>query len=112
MSVKSLSQIAKSLAEYLADSGQLSKSEQLMRNLESETFKGSKHLVAEVTTAYPLDAENRRELVAALHKKTNAESVELIEVVDQNILGGLILRTPDAELDTSIRTKLKKLKAI
>jgi F0F1-type ATP synthase delta subunit len=34
------------------------------------------------------------------------------ETVDKDLVGGMVARTPDAELDVSVRNKLRKLAAI
>jgi F0F1-type ATP synthase delta subunit len=38
--------------------------------------------------------------------------VDLSESIDRSLIGGLIARTPDAQLDASVRTKLKQLATI
>ncbi|WP_188908101.1 F0F1 ATP synthase subunit delta [Aureimonas endophytica] len=64
---------------------------------------------AEVTSAQPLDDNQRRELgetLGAYAKKT----VTMRETVDPAILGGLIVKIGSRQIDTSLRTKLNSLK--
>ena len=65
--------------------------------------------VAYVTTAYLLDAEKKQQIAKRLVETTGYEKVEMNYIVDQNIIGGMIIRIGDRVVDSSIRTKLNKL---
>ena len=43
-------------------------------------------------------------------KKNGKSEVELTEFVDENILGGVIIRMGDKQLDASVSRNIKKLK--
>jgi len=65
--------------------------------------------IASITTAVPLSPELRAQVnqkIASLTGKT----VQLIEKVDQNMIGGFILRVGDKQVDDTIRTDLRHLK--
>lgn len=66
-------------------------------------------VVAQLTSAYPLEDEQlasiKAELSAAMKTDVNLEAT-----VDENILGGLIVRVGSRMIDSSIRTKLQNLK--
>lgn len=64
---------------------------------------------AEVTSAHPLNDEQRRELRDVLGAYTH-KSVQMHESVDPAILGGLVVRVGSRQIDTSLRTKLNSLK--
>lgn len=68
------------------------------------------HVEAKVTTARPLDAVLRKELVAYVKQMENASDVSLNEHIDARILGGVIIETPQHRFDASVSTKLKRLK--
>lgn len=76
----------------------------------SELYKEHYNIsTIEVTTAVPVDAELRNRILEVLEKKTGS-TIELIEKVDEKIIGGFILKTGDMEYDSSLRNSLKKLK--
>lgn len=54
--------------------------------------------------------ENLRKTILASIKKTiNNHNLELIEKVDSTIIGGMILRVGDKQIDESIRRKINDL---
>ena len=62
-----------------------------------------------VITAIPLDDDLKKEVVNFANKE-NKSTIELVEKVDKNIIGGTIIRMDDKQLDASISSKLKSLK--
>ena len=65
--------------------------------------------VAQVTTAFPLTGDLEIKVLAKIKELTN-KAVELENIVDENILGGFILRIGDKQYDASVSNKLNKLK--
>ena len=63
---------------------------------------------AQVTSAHPLDAASLEQLKAAL-KRAAGRDVQLQTVVDESLLGGLIVRMGSRMLDGSLATKLSNL---
>jgi len=75
-----------------------------------EIYKANKNIQsASVTTATPLDAKLRDEMVAIV-KKATGNTVELHEEVDPAIIGGFILRWGDNQIDSSVVSRLSALK--
>lgn len=64
---------------------------------------------AEVTTAVALDAKLRGEIEKLVAQISKFDKVELIEKVDEDIIGGYILQVGDRQIDDSLKTKLKAL---
>ena len=64
---------------------------------------------ATVTTAMPMDAALRAEVMNVI-KKTVKGDIELKEVVDKKIIGGYILTLKDKQIDASISSKINLLK--
>lgn len=72
-------------------------------------YKRHKNIItAHVTSAVPLD-DTLRNKVIGIVKETGA-GVDLIEKVDTEIIGGLIVRVEDKQVDASIARKLNDLK--
>ena len=104
--------IAKVLAAYLSSNHQMRQSELIIRDIETELANSYQHLSADIASARTLTTETRNALVAMLKLETGAKTVELSERVDGDLLGGVIVRTPEAEMDASLKKKLTRLRAI
>ncbi len=73
----------------------------------NEELKGEG--VAYVTTAVPLSAHLEKELLKKVTKITG-NKVTIENKIDENIIGGFILRVGDLQYDASIANKLSNLK--
>lgn len=100
------------LAAYLLEHKQQKHIDLLLLDIASELQETDAHLYADVASAFPLDGSARNELVAYLQRAAGVKTVELNEQVDAALLSGVVVRTPDQELDTSARTKLQKLASL
>jgi F-type H+-transporting ATPase subunit delta len=65
---------------------------------------------ATVITAIPLDAGLRAEFEKLVKNYSDKKQVELIEKVDQDMIGGFVLNVGDRQIDASIKNKIKSLK--
>ena len=65
--------------------------------------------VAHVTTATPLDAATREQVLAII-SKTKGTNIELVETVNKDLIGGFILRWGDRQIDASVTRKLQSLR--
>ncbi|MEO1985851.1 MULTISPECIES: F0F1 ATP synthase subunit delta [Martelella] len=66
-------------------------------------------VTAEVTVAHALSKEQQQELKTAL-KDVTGKDVALDITEDASLLGGMIVKVGSRQIDTSLRTKLSKLK--
>ena len=66
--------------------------------------------LAEVRTALPLDAEQRRDVATRLRELTGSE-IEINEVIDESLIGGIAVRIGDRLYDASVRNRLERLRA-
>lgn len=74
-----------------------------------DIYKTHKNITtATVTTAVPLSKEQKSKIIALLGKEGKSD-VDLKEVVDADIIGGMVLRIGDKQVDESIKRKLKNL---
>ena len=64
---------------------------------------------ASVITASPLDESLRSEVISFI-KKHGSDNVELTEMVDENIIGGAIIRMGDKQLDASVSKSISELR--
>ena len=104
--------VAKVLAAYLVANRQTRLAGLLLRDVMVAALNNHRHLCSEIISARRLSDDVKAELTKMLRRETGATSVELLETIDKDVVGGVIVRTPESELDASLETKLKHLKAI
>ncbi|WP_343486940.1 ATP synthase F1 subunit delta [Allomuricauda sp. d1] len=75
--------------------------------LQYEKMKGE--AMAYVTTAAPMTADLEKKILAQV-KKMTGNKVTLENKIDEDIVGGFILRVGDLQYDASVANKLNKLK--
>ena len=69
----------------------------------------TRRLEVNVTSAIPLDENVVKQVGDEIEKQTGRD-VELSSTVDENVLGGLVLRVGNVVLDASLRNKLEKMR--
>lgn len=62
-----------------------------------------------LTTAAPIDENTKSEILSYI-KKNGKSDVELTEIIDEDILGGIIVKMGDKQLDASVIRDIKELK--
>jgi F-type H+-transporting ATPase subunit delta len=67
-------------------------------------------VLAEVRTALPLEDGQRRSVEERLAELTG-EKVQMNEVVDESLIGGIAVRMGDRLYDASVRNRLERLRA-
>ena len=100
------------LAAYLVEYKMTDDAGLIVNDISRELLAQGGQLSATVTSARPLGDDVRRELTRILKAGTGAQDVTLTEYTDSALIGGLVARTPDQELDASVRSTLKQLAAI
>jgi F-type H+-transporting ATPase subunit delta len=66
--------------------------------------------LAEIRTALPLDEAQRTAVTGRLGELTGDE-IEINEVVDESLIGGITVRIGDRLYDASVRNRLERLRA-
>ena len=107
-----VSALAKQLAAYLFESKKVNESELLLRDIEIVFSEQYGMTPAQVMSAYPLDDAQRGEIKKFIKEQEGSKDVTLQESTDQELIGGVVIRTPSSRLDTSIRHQLQQLKAL
>lgn len=102
-------ELAESIAAYLLDTRQSKEIGRLLRELETVRLKQDGVLEAQVSSAHPL-SEATKESIKALFAGEVREVI-INEEQDPSLLGGVKVRAHDQQLDTSVRTRLQRLKA-
>jgi len=102
----------KALAGYLVDQKRTAEAELIINDILHELYEQDGQLLAHVTSARPLTDQLRTKLKHLLATQTDARKVTLTEDIDPSLIGGLVARTADAELDASVRSKINQLATI
>lgn len=106
--------VMRELAAYIVEEGLFQEVDLLLSDIESE-FAGRGHVVADVTSARPLDDASRSQLKEFIAKEYDSKvagtrAIELREEVDADLIGGVVIETPGKYFDSSLRSKLQQLK--
>ena len=64
---------------------------------------------AQLTTAVPIDQDTRK-IVLDFIKEQGVQQVDLSETVDDTLIGGLVLRLGDKQIDASVARQISDLK--
>jgi F-type H+-transporting ATPase subunit delta len=67
-------------------------------------------IVAEVRSAVPLSEEARRQVSELAQKEYPGKTIEISEKVEQDLIGGIIIRIGDTQYDGSVSRRLQDLR--
>lgn len=99
---------ARNLVGLLASNKRLDVIEEMREQFEARKAEEERVLEVEVVTAWELSPEQSEKLRAALARKFDRE-VNLTGRVDDQVLGGAVIRAGDTVIDASLRGRLDKL---
>lgn len=97
-----------SFVKVLADNKRLNVLPEIAEQFEAQRAEAEKTVEAEVTTPYPMSAEQQQALVAALKTRLGRE-VTLVNKTDESLIGGAIVRAGDLVIDASVTGQLERL---
>jgi len=104
----SVNPLATNLVYMLVDRQRLGLLPRILEEFQEMYNRSKGIIVAEVTSAVPLDEAHQREVAAKLQQITG-KTVQLQVRQDPRILGGLITRIGDQLIDASVATRLAEL---
>ena len=96
-------------AAYLVERGQANRAEQLAKDIAHELLVQGGVLLANVTSARKIEQTTLDRLAAYLREQTGAKKVFFDTKIDPSVLSGVIVTTPDHELNTTARAYLRRL---
>lgn len=104
--------LVQQMAAYLVDSKKKHEAGLLINDVKM--FISQKHgiVVAEAVGARPLSEILQKHISAYVKDQTGAQKVALTTSVDESLIGGVVVRTPEREFDLSVRGKLNGLKGV
>ena len=98
-----------SLLAFVVEQGRARQLPQILQQLSELAAEARESVVAEIRSAVPLDDNQRNELAGALSKATG-KKVEIKDLVDPSIIGGVVAKVGDTVIDGSVRRRLEQLK--
>lgn len=103
-----LGEKAKNFVSLLAENKRLLLLPVIAEQFENLKNKQEQLSQVTITSAFDLAEGTQSDLAKALEKKLNC-SVEVSTTVDNNLIGGAIIRAGDLVIDSSVRGRLSKL---
>lgn len=97
--------VAANLLGFVVEQGRARELGKIVEGLVEVAAERRQHQLAEVRSAVPLDAAQRRRLAEALSKATGKQ-VEVKVVVDPSVIGGVVTRVGGEIFDGSVRSRL------
>jgi F0F1-type ATP synthase delta subunit len=99
------------LAAYIVDHRLTKQAGLIISDIERELAARGR-VVARVSAARPLDDSTRTVVLDYIKKHTSARDVTLHEHTDESLIGGVLVNFNGQQLDTTVKTKLKRLKTL
>ena len=104
------SQVVANLIQMTYDYRRIQNLPAIITKYEELVHKAAGIVNAEVQTAVPLSDEQVSRLKEKLAQRYQANEVRLTQSVDENLLGGVIVKANDQILDGSLATKLAAIR--
>lgn len=101
--------LALQLAAYLIEAKRTKELDLIVRDI-AHHLSLSGVVSASVDSAHKLSDATKKAIIEMVKSYAKAETVELSEQVKPELLGGLLLKFPDHELDTTVSRRLTLLK--
>ena len=102
--------VAAQLAAYLIETKRLREAELIVRDVEAALARKGV-VIADIASAHTLSDTTKKAITSFLKDATKAKSVQLKQSVEPDLLGGVHIRVPGAEMDTTLKRKIMKLRA-
>jgi F-type H+-transporting ATPase subunit delta len=97
------------MTEFIVSAGRARDLPAIVDEFVAKAAEGRAEAVAEVRSAYPLDAERLARLAEALGRATG-KRVTVKVIIDPTVLGGVVARVGDTVIDGSVRSRLEQLR--
>ena len=93
----------------MANNGRLTLINEVIDNFISEVSRINGDVKAEVTSSFALDQNQQKKVESAISEATGIKKIILSTSVDENLIGGLIVKIGSKMIDNSLKTKLNRL---
>jgi F-type H+-transporting ATPase subunit delta len=103
------SPVTTALVSFVVGVGRSKNLPEIIDKLVARAAAERHEAVAEVRTAFPIDAARREQLADALGKATG-KHVTVKVTIDPSVLGGVVARVGDTVIDGTIRHRIEQLR--
>lgn len=103
--------VLQEVAAYLLETRRVRELDLYVREIEAALTQNGV-VVADVASAHQLTKKTEQAIVRYLKATYHVDTVEMKQSVDPQLIGGIQVRTPDAEYDATVRRKLTKLQTM
>ncbi|HEX3082106.1 MAG TPA: F0F1 ATP synthase subunit delta [Candidatus Saccharimonadia bacterium] len=97
----------KQAAAWLQDTGRARQTKYLAEDVAGVMAREG-YVYARITTARKLSEAAESEVKSYIKEQTGAHNLELEMVVDRDVIGGVRVEVPGAEIDATVRRKLAR----
>jgi F-type H+-transporting ATPase subunit delta len=97
------------MTEFIVSAGRARDLPAIVDEFVAKAAEARAEAVAEVRTAFPLDADREARLATALGRATG-KRVTIKVIIDPTVLGGIVARIGDTVIDGSVRSRLEQLR--
>ncbi|MDD5463967.1 MAG: ATP synthase F1 subunit delta [Candidatus Moranbacteria bacterium] len=104
--------IVKKFAEQLRNDGQLKNAGKIMEKFGELYNAANGIIVAEVTTKEKIEQEMKNKIEKFVKEKYSAKIVDIKNIIDEKIQGGIIIKINDNIIDGSVKKQLTNLKKV
>lgn len=73
------------------------------------SYETQKIKIVNITAAFKIDNKEQNDIINALKSSFNANEIQLIITINENILSGIIIQIGSQVIDFSLKSRLKKL---
>lgn len=101
--------LVEALAAELIASHRASQVDLVLNDIAEQLFELRGELHGTVSSAHKLTKEVHGQLTKQVKHLSGAKTVQLTEVMDEDLIGGVVIETPTEQYDWSVRHKLAKL---
>lgn len=105
-----IDEIVANFVKVLAKNNQVKNAESIIKKFIEIWNKKEGIVEAEVVSREKMNSGTKKEIERYIKKKYKAEKVEIIEKIDKDIKGGIIVKVGDEVMDGSIGKQLQNLK--
>lgn len=103
-----LSEQQQNLVKLMAENGRLKLMPDVLQQFELARAKAENKVEAEITSAFALSEQQTSELVNILKNKLGCE-VTLTTMIDESLIGGVVIKAGDTIIDASMKSQLDSL---
>lgn len=105
---KALSDTGKNFVRVLAERNRFKYLPEARRIFEQERAEFEGRSKVEVTSAFELNDDQKKNIISAMSKRLGTE-VDLSVTVDDALIGGVVIRAGDLVIDASLRGRMSRL---